>query len=160
MGVKATMNSVNSAGPGDVPIIPPVHVVIHPGKYDVEIKVSDTGGGMKRRTLKEIWKYGFSGPVESKTKGVFDHAGGSADNKLQMQLSGYGIGVPLSKLFARYFGGDLIVSSIFGYGTDVSIRLNRIGDLAELGCSVVDEDEEDDRRGHRYEPNAEGAPSF
>jgi len=63
---------------------------------------------------------------------------------LRTQLSGYGIGVPISRLFARYFGGELILNSVYGFGTDVSIRLNRLGDHVELGCSADDSDEDED----------------
>ena len=33
--------------------------------------------------------------------------------------------------YARYFGGDLNIMSMEGYGTDAFLHLNRIGDVAE-----------------------------
>ena len=46
--------------------------------------------------------------------------------------AGLGVGLPLSRLFARYFGGDLEVMSIPGYGTDAYLRLNKLGDSEEV----------------------------
>jgi len=117
--------------------LPPVHVAIHPGRYDVEVRVADQGGGMRRHMLKRIWEYGFSGCKVERMDGIarsFDPVG------RHMAISGYGVGVPLSRLFARYFGGDLLISSVYGFGTDVSIRLNRLGDHVELGCSAQDDE--------------------
>ena len=42
-------------------------------------------------------------------------------------LAGYGVGLPLSRLYARYFGGDLQLLSMEGFGTDVFLHLNRLG---------------------------------
>merc|ERR1712183_1027370 len=42
-----------------------------------------------------------------------------------------GAGLPLARLHARYYGGDLILKPIDGFGTDAYLTLNRLGDNCE-----------------------------
>ena len=41
-------------------------------------------------------------------------------------MAGLGYGLPLSRLFARYVGGDIELVSMEGYGVDVYVYLNRL----------------------------------
>ena len=33
-------------------------------------------------------------------------------------LAGFGLGLPLSRVYARYFGGDVLLKSMEGFGMD------------------------------------------
>jgi len=44
----------------------------------------------------------------------------------RFKMAGLGFGLPLSRLYARYFGGDLTLFSLPGYGVDVYLRLQRL----------------------------------
>lgn len=47
----------------------------------------------------------------------------SASGLNSAPLAGYGYGLPLSRLYARYLHGDLVISSCEGYGTDALVYL-------------------------------------
>ena len=40
-------------------------------------------------------------------------------------------GLPISRSYARYFGGDLSIVSMEGYGTDAFVHLSRLGHHSE-----------------------------
>ena len=45
-------------------------------------------------------------------------------------FSGEGVGLPLSRLYARFFGGDLLLTSLPGVGTDAFVYLDATGRLS------------------------------
>ena len=42
-------------------------------------------------------------------------------------IAGFGHGLPLSRLYARFWGGDLQVKCMEGFGTDAFIHLSKLG---------------------------------
>ena len=44
------------------------------------------------------------------------------------RMAGLGYGLPLSRLYAEYFGGSLELVSLYGHGADVFVRLNDMAD--------------------------------
>ena len=92
---------------------PPIKVIISDGKEneDVVIKVSDEGGGIPRSNMKRIWSYLFTTADPAIQEGMvaFNE---NVDHSVDSPLAGLGYGLPISRSYARYFGGDLsIVSS-------------------------------------------------
>ncbi|PFH49429.1 hypothetical protein AMATHDRAFT_76216 [Amanita thiersii Skay4041] len=104
---------------------PPIKVVVVEGKEDITIKISDEGGGIPRSAIPLIWTYMYT-TMES--KGI-DQDFQASDFKAPM--AGFGYGLPLSRLYARYFGGDLKLIAMDGFGTDVYIHLNRLSSSRE-----------------------------
>ncbi|KAG6467891.1 hypothetical protein ZIOFF_072455 [Zingiber officinale] len=87
---------------------PPVRIIVADGIEDVTIKISDEGGGIPRSGLPKIFTYLYStakNPLEENDEG-------SSDGVI---MAGYGYGLPISRLYARYFGGDLQIISMEGY---------------------------------------------
>ncbi|KAL0959514.1 hypothetical protein HGRIS_011224 [Hohenbuehelia grisea] len=104
---------------------PPIKVIVVEGKEDITIKISDEGGGIARSAIPLIWTYMYT-TMENQ---AIDQDFNASDFKAPM--AGFGYGLPLSRLYARYFGGDLRLISMDGFGTDVYIHLNRLSSSRE-----------------------------
>lgn len=104
---------------------PPIRLVVAEGGEDVTIKVSDEGGGIRRSGMPRIWTYLYSTAKDPVQMDQVDAGEGP------VVLAGYGYGLPISRLYARYFGGDLQIISMEGYGTDAYLHLNRLGNSQE-----------------------------
>ncbi|CAA6663618.1 unnamed protein product [Spirodela intermedia] len=102
---------------------PPVRIIVADGIEDVTIKISDEGGGIPRSGLPKIFTY-----LYSTAKDPVDEDSNTGSSVI---MAGYGCGLPISRLYARYFGGDLQIISMEGYGTDAYLHLSRLGDSQE-----------------------------
>lgn len=73
------------------------------------VQISDEGGGIPRSGLPKLFTYLYS---TAKAPQYEYH------NKVNdgVTMAGYGYGLPISRLYARYFGGDLQIISMEGYG--------------------------------------------
>ncbi|GJP50497.1 hypothetical protein CLOM_g9660 [Closterium sp. NIES-68] len=106
---------------------PPVTITVCRGQKESTIKVSDQGGGIANELKEKVWSYGFSS-LDEDTEAI--QPAGPLDSH-GSPMAGLGFGLPLSRLHAQYFGGDIEFFSIPGYGTDVYIRVHRLGDHQE-----------------------------
>jgi len=111
---------------------PPIKVVIADGQEneDAVIKVSDEGGGIPRSNMDRIWSYLFTTADPAIQEGMvaFNE---NVDHSVESPLAGLGYGLPISRSYARYFGGDLSIMSMEGYGTDAFVYLTRLGNTRE-----------------------------
>ncbi|XP_037815743.1 pyruvate dehydrogenase (acetyl-transferring) kinase, mitochondrial isoform X1 [Lucilia sericata] len=99
--------------------LPPIKVLIVRGKEDICVKISDQGGGIPRSQSDQLFKYMYStAPQPSKS------------DLHTVPLAGYGYGLPISRLYARYFHGDIVLLSCEGYGTEAIIYLKALSDEA------------------------------
>uniref|UniRef100_A0A1J3IXX7 Protein-serine/threonine kinase n=1 Tax=Noccaea caerulescens TaxID=107243 RepID=A0A1J3IXX7_NOCCA len=124
--VKNSLRAVQERYVDSDRVAPPIRIIVADGIEDVTIKVSDEGGGIPRSGLPKIFTYLYStarNPLEEEMDL------GTAD--VPVTMAGYGYGLPISRLYARYFGGDLQIISMEGYGTDAYLHLSRLGDSQE-----------------------------
>lgn len=75
--------------------LPPVRVIVATGDGSVNFKVADEGGGLPRSKLDDVWSY--------QPRVLNDEAG---------------LGLPIARLYAKYFGGTLHLAPLEGFGTD------------------------------------------
>lgn len=112
--MRAVMEYHNSSNE-----FPPISITVSKGKEDICLKMTDRGGGIPRSTTDHLFKYMYStAPQPSKS------------DAHTVPLAGYGYGLPISRLYARYFHGDLILLSCEGYGTDAVIYMKALSNEA------------------------------
>lgn len=104
---------------------PPIKVIVVEGREDLTIKVSDEAGGIPRSEVPLVWTYTYTTAQSDDLDPAFDQS------DFQAPMAGFGYGLPLARLYARYFGGDLKLISMEGYGTDVYLSLNRLSSSTE-----------------------------
>ncbi|KAF9125745.1 hypothetical protein BG015_004831 [Linnemannia schmuckeri] len=134
--------------------MPPVTLTLVDGGEDVTIKIMDQGGGLAMSDMDNIWSYVnsvksrppsqdvISSNMSASTADSLAAMGGvasEAKDYLDSPLHGSGHGLPLARLIARYFGGDLSLISMEGYGTDSYLSLYRNDDHLENFPEVDEE---------------------
>ncbi|XP_028930750.1 pyruvate dehydrogenase kinase, isozyme 2 [Ornithorhynchus anatinus] len=96
------------------PTLPPIKVMVALGEEDLSIKMSDRGGGVPLRKIDRLFSYMYS-------TAPTPHPGTGGT-----PLAGFGYGLPISRLYAKYFQGDLQLFSMEGFGTDAVIYLKAL----------------------------------
>uniref|UniRef100_A0A2K6G3F5 Protein-serine/threonine kinase n=2 Tax=Propithecus coquereli TaxID=379532 RepID=A0A2K6G3F5_PROCO len=94
---------------------PAVKTLVTLGKEDLSIKISDLGGGVPLRKIDRLFNYMYSTAPRP-----------SLEPSRAAPLAGFGYGLPISRLYARYFQGDLKLYSMEGVGTDAVIYLKAL----------------------------------
>lgn len=100
----------------------------------VTIRIRDRGGGISPEVLPNIWSYSFTtfsdaDSEESRSSGGLNII--SSANNGGSSIAGLGYGLPLSRAYAEFFGGGIDVQSLYGWGTDVYLRLKGVGNIEQ-----------------------------
>ncbi|KAL3776899.1 hypothetical protein ACHAW5_011021 [Stephanodiscus triporus] len=118
----------SAGGIHDAPSLPPVRVVVTKGTEDVTIKVCDRGGGMKRSMMKQMWTFAHS-TLNEEGRTREDKYDFGKDEFVGSHIRGFGL--PLARIYARYFGGEVTIKSMEGYGVDAYLYLPVLGVACE-----------------------------
>jgi len=105
--------------------LPPIQCTISSGPAGITLLVSDMGGGIPDDELEKVWKFMYTNYESRSSTAPCGPAGGTP-------LAGYGVGLALSRLYLRYFGGDLSTESRPGTGTEVRLHLRDVRRRFEL----------------------------
>ncbi|XP_072300552.1 pyruvate dehydrogenase (acetyl-transferring) kinase isozyme 1, mitochondrial [Eucyclogobius newberryi] len=100
---------------GDSMEYPPVQAQVALGTEDLTVKVCDRGGGVPLRKIDRLFTYTYSTAPKP-----------DMGRSTAVPLAGYGYGLPISRLYARYFQGDLKLYSVEGFGTDALIYIRAL----------------------------------
>eukprot|EP00435_Cladocopium_sp_Y103_P060375 s393_g22.t1 len=121
----------------------PVKVRINHGQLGVFVVISDEAGGIA--DINDVWRWGEDPEI------VMQDAEDSEDEwedpealmakaqiaKATMRLP-LGFGLPLARLTARYFGGDLRLQTLLGHGTNAYIHIPELQHDGHFGVSDGD----------------------
>jgi len=132
----------------------PVTILVCGCENELSMRISDEGGGIPVDRLGHVWSYLYTtaepldnpmtrDSVDAPTDlrrletGAFNSlhslADGTEEQNVLMRspLAGLGCGLPLSKLYAQYLGGEVNLHTLPSFGTDVFVYLNRLGTCNE-----------------------------
>ena len=103
----------------------PINILVKQTPDDIIIRISDTSCGFNRKKLKQIFNFTYT------TADTNDYIN---ENNKNIIISGYAHGLGLSRIYARYFGDDIVIIPLDGMGTNVYIYINRLGNNEENIC--------------------------
>jgi len=111
--------------------MPSVRVVVAKGAEDVTIKIADKGGGVPRSVIDKMWSFAHSTLSNNAIQRKQNDTHFAIDEFVSSgRTEGFnirGFGLPLARIYARYFGGELTLKSMEGYGVDAYLYLPVLG---------------------------------
>ncbi|KAF6834392.1 pyruvate dehydrogenase kinase [Colletotrichum plurivorum] len=126
--LKNSLRAVVETHGQDKQEFPVTKVIVAEGKEDITIKISDEGGGIPRSAIPLVWTYMYT--TVDRTPSL-DPDFDKSDFKAPM--AGFGYGLPISRLYARYFGGDLKLISMEGYTLHKRLKDREITERRQVG---------------------------
>ncbi|KZT26345.1 alpha-ketoacid dehydrogenase kinase [Neolentinus lepideus HHB14362 ss-1] len=129
------------------------------GRSHIGLRIRDQGGGVSPANMARIFSYAFTtadrstgreeiggGPYAAQHVGggaavgvgsvgegnLFEEMTGKGLQVGMGTIAGLGYGLPMSRLYARYFDGSLNLLSLDGWGSDVFVQLRCLDEAGEM----------------------------
>ncbi|CAO3586171.1 unnamed protein product [Absidia cylindrospora] len=124
---------------------PPIEVTISQSKEEIGIRIRDQGSGINEEDLSKVFEYSYTTVTSPDDNADDGGDGGSIFSGMALMamqsgvggpLAGLGYGLPLARMYARYFGGSLTLVSMNGYGCDVFLKLKHIDESFAEGLEI------------------------
>lgn len=124
--------------------LPHVQVAVSGDENGCCCRISDEGGGIPQSKLSQVWSYLYTtaDPLEMTLSRkavdvptdprVLQDGESHGMDRCGSPLAGLGCGLPLSRLYAKHFGGTVELQSMPRFGTDVYFYINRLGSTESL----------------------------
>lgn len=146
--------------PGETEL-PPIEVLICETPEHAIIRISDQGGGVPRELLPYLWSFskgprrkmrlenlthvpklaatmqelkvpgGSGNPLASSKSASERHVGTLSFLASRPPNLRLGIGLPMSKIYAEYWAGNLELHCLEGYGVDAFLQISKLGNKNE-----------------------------
>ncbi|KAJ3191755.1 hypothetical protein HK101_007430 [Irineochytrium annulatum] len=144
--LKNSLRAVIERFGTDSETFPDVEVVMTAGEEDICIKISDEGGSVPNSRMPLLWTYSYTSVDRNVLDSQHDVCESTTDagsfldsvtpphhhaSAAPSPLAGFGYGLKLSRLNARYFGGDLRLVNMEGLGMSAYLHLSRRSNCKE-----------------------------
>ncbi|KAL9110756.1 MAG: hypothetical protein Q9227_004748 [Pyrenula ochraceoflavens] len=154
--LRNSLQALTERYQGSSNLPPPIEVLICEAPQHVIIRISDQGGGVPQDILPFLWSFSKGPRTESRLRNLkqvptmaatmqelqawskqksdaknlpHDSSLGSLTSRPpHLRL---GMGLPMSKVFAEYWAGNLELHSLEGYGVDAFLQISKLGNQNE-----------------------------
>ncbi|KAI9343041.1 branched-chain alpha-ketoacid dehydrogenase [Zopfochytrium polystomum] len=115
----------------DRPVLPTIRITVGSGPSEVTFRVSDQGGGIPKEIQDSIWSYSSPAKRAFLNFNRMPELAAVVNERVPPTLN-LGLGLPMSRVYANYWGGTLHVHSMNGYGTDAYVKISVANQLENL----------------------------
>ena len=107
---------------------PAISIILSHDAETFAVRLSDQGGGVAMRDVDKLWSFLYT----TKEHGEDEDLAELLERGQTERMAGWGYGLPLSRLHARFLGGDLKLLSIPNHGVDVYLYINKVASTTQL----------------------------